>query len=282
MTVITEPFPLVPGQTADANQLEADLSLVRSVVNGQLEMGVNVQAGAASAIDGDASSPGSSALGARADHVHAVRGVEVLSADPSAKVGRLYYNNVSNTLRMCILASPATWVTIGNMSGTDLPAHASRHASGGADPMPNNSIAETMLKARTIFAGVPAADVNPSANAWTDVVTGVAPTITVSQVAWLVINAGVSNTSGSNSPKYAFRVIDGAGACLYMSNNRQMSAAGANNDASPFSAVYPVLLAATPTLKLQVNTDLTGPRVLKSQTINAQVFAVTALQVVVG
>jgi hypothetical protein len=60
MTVVTEPFPLVPGQLADANQLEADIALMRTVINGQLEMGVNVQAGSSSAIDGDSSSPGSS------------------------------------------------------------------------------------------------------------------------------------------------------------------------------------------------------------------------------
>lgn len=282
MTTVSQPFPLVAHTLADADQVQADLAQIIATINGNLEADVNVIAGPSSAIDGDSSSPGGSNAVARSDHTHTVRGFEVLAADPIGKLGRHYFNSVTKAVRLCILTSPDTWITVGNLTAADLPLHSARHASGSSDPLPANAVDETMFKARTIFTGVPAADVSPSANAWTDVVTGLTPTITNSQVAWLVINAGVSNTSGSNSPKYAFRVIDGGGTCLYMSNNRQMSTAGANNDASPFSAVFPVLLAASPTLKLQVNTDLSGPRVLKSQTINAQVFAVTQLQVVVG
>src|SRR6476469_2802518 len=150
MTTISQPFPLIPGTLADADQVQADVAQIISAVNGNLEAGVNVMAGPSRAIDGDNSNPGGSNLVSRSDHTHTVRGVETLTADPAPKVGRLYYNTVTNQLRMCILVAPATWITVGNLAATDLPAHASRHASGGADPLSANSVAETMLKARTL------------------------------------------------------------------------------------------------------------------------------------
>ena len=173
------------------------------------------------------------------------------------------------------------------MSGTDLPAHAIRHASGGADPMPNLSLSENMLRAKTIFQGVPAADVSPSANAWTDVVTGLVVTVTTAagplgQVVILYLNALVQNTSGSNSPTVAIRVIDGAGTILCQTGTLQYSTQGANNDTAHINLTYPVLLTASPTLKMQVNANLSGPVVRKNQTFNGSTFAVTSLAAVVA
>lgn len=284
MTTIPEPFAIVNGQLADGDQLEADLAIVRSICNGQLEMGVNVQAGTSgTALTGNSSSGGSSGFGSRADHQHVVRGFEQFAADPSSGnfVGRHYFDTTNNRIRLCI-ATPGTWVTVGNLAASDLPIHSSRHATGGADPLPSNSISETMFAARTIFQGVPSADIPIGANAWNDVVTGLAVTITTSQVAWLVVNCAYHNTSGSVSPVVTVRVVDGSSTVLWQSGGKQMSTSGANNDQQHESAVYPVALSASPTLRLQVNGSLSGVEVRKTQTSNGSAFAVTSLSVVVG
>lgn len=283
MTTIPEPFALTPGQTADANQLEADLAAIRTICNGSLEMGVNVQAGTPSALDGSSLLAGSSLLGARADHQHIVRGVEQLTADPTGTQtpGRLYYNTTTNQFRLCIAATP-TWITIGNMAASDLPTHASRHATGGADPLSNNSISEPMFAARTITTGLPSADVTLSANAWTDIITGVSPTITATQAATIYVNAGFNNSSGSNTPKVAFRVLDQNATVLHQTYPAQMGTSGGGNDQRPVSFSVPVSFAASPTLKLQADADTTGVTVWKSNTANGSTFGVTRMSVVVG
>ena len=112
-------------------------------------------------------------------------------------------------------------------------------------------------------------------------VTGLAVTVTGSQVAWLIVNACIGNTSGSNSPVATLRIIDGSSAILWQSGNHQLSTSGANHDADHMAAVYPILLSASPTLKLQVNSTLTGTIVRKSQTQNGSTFALTSLAVLV-
>lgn len=286
MTSIPEPFAIINGQRADGDQLEADLAIIRTICNGQLELGVNVQAGSTgSALTGNSSVGGSSGFGSRADHQHIIRGVERLTSDPTSgnDVGRMYYDTTNNRLRMCINAAGAgTWVTGPNLAASDLPIHSSRHATGGADPLPSNAVGETMFAARTIFEGVPSADVVTTANGWNDVVTGLAVTVTNTQVAWLVVNIGIVNLNGSNSPVVTSRVLDASNNVLFQSSGHQMSTQGANNDQQSINAVMPVALSASPTLRLQVNANLAGVTVRKSQTSNGSTFAVTKLQAVVG
>lgn len=282
MTTISQPFPLVAHTLADADQLQADVAQIIATVNGNLEADVNVIAGASSAIDGDTSNPGSSNAVARSDHTHTVRGLEVLAADPVGKLGRMYFRSVDKAIRLCILTSPDTWITIGNLTAADLPLHASRHGSGASDPLPPNAVDQTMFKARTIYQAVPGSDINPSANAWTDVATGLVVTVTGTQLVWLIGTLAITNTSGSNSPTVTARIIDGAGTVLGQSHPRQFSTAGANNDADTIQIFVPVVLSASPTLKLQVNTNIAGPSVKQSDTTNGSVYAVTRLQAVVG
>jgi len=282
MTTVTEAFPLVPGTLADADALEADLSGIRTVINGQLEMGVNVQAGAAAACDGDTSSPGSSLQGSHADHTHAIRGLEALSADPSARVGREYFNTVTKQTKLCIGVGPDLWVVTGNMSGTDLPTHASRHASGGADALPANSVDQTMFKARTLYQAFPGGDITVSANTWTDVATGLVVTVTGTQLVWLFGALAITNTSGSNSPTVTGQIIDGAGTVLAQRHPRQYGIQGGANDADTIHVIAPVVLSASPTLKLRVNANTTGISVKQSDNTNGSVYAVTRLHAVVG
>lgn len=289
MTVIPEPFAIVNGQTADGDQLEADLAIIRTISNGQLEAGINIQAASTgAALTGNSASGGSSGFVSRGDHQHVVRGFEQFASDPVSGnfVGRHYYDTTNNRVRMCI-ATPGTWVTSGNLAATDLPVHASRHAVGGPDPLSSNSVSETMFAARTIFQGLPSGDTRlVSDGNWTAAITGLNVTITTSQVAWLVINAAINN-DGNTAPVVNLRVADASNNVLWMSASNQMSAAGSSNDAMQISAVYPVLLSASPVLKLQATaTNHQGasasPIVSASQTRGSTTFSVTSLSVVVG
>jgi hypothetical protein len=284
VTQLNYPFTFTPNTTADADQMMANLNANRAVVNGSLEGGTNVRTGIAGAVSAT-SGEGGSLLMARSDHTHAVQGLERFTTDPTSAnfVGREYFNTTTNQTRLCIaLGSPDTWVSSGNPTAADLPAHASRHATGGPDALPANSVAQSMFAARTIYEGVPSADVSPSANAWTDIITGLAVTVTATQLAWFIVNVAYHNTHATNVPQVAFRIEDGASAVLWQSPLKQISPNGGNSEFNDCTAIFPIVLAASPTLKLRANTSAAGLEVKKSQTVNASTFAVTRLQVVVG
>jgi hypothetical protein len=288
MTVIPEPFAIVNGQTADGDQLEADLAIIRTISNGQLEAGINIQAASTgAALTGNSASGGSSGFVSRGDHQHVVRGFEQFASDPVSGnfVGRHYYDTTNNRVRMCI-ATPGTWVTSGNLAATDLPVHASRHAVGGPDPLSSNSVSETMFAARTIFQGLPTGDTTlTSDNNWAAVVTGLNVTITTSQVAWLIVHAAFNN-GGTAKPTVAVRVADASNNVLWMSPAVRMGNSTGDTDNVHISGVYPVLLSASPVLKLQATTSAhdasNGPIVRQQTTKSSTTFNTTSLSVVVG
>lgn len=283
MSQIVLPFTFTPDTDANADEVMADLNAILGVANGSLEAGVNVRAGTAGAIS-SGSSEGSSGFVARNDHTHSVQGVERLTGDPTSGnfVGREYFNTVTLQKRLCVaLGAPDSWITTANIAASDLPNHATRHGTGGADPLPANSVAQSMFAARTIYAAVPSADVAPSANAWTDVAIGLAVTVVGTQLATIHVNALCQNTA-ANSPTVGLRVLDGSSNILLQTGSRQFGASGGGNDSTHIYAAKPVTLTSSPTLKLQVNANATGISVRKSQTLNASTFAVTALEVIVG
>ena len=244
--------------------------------------------------------PGSGFV-SRSDHQHLVRGFEQATSDPSTGLfdGRTYYDTTNHRVRTCVPATaPATgfvWVTGGNLADTDLPIHAARHKLGGADPLPNLAVGETMLRSRTLFQGVPSADVTLSSGAWTDVVTGLAvavtvvtdtsiPPVTVGQTAWLIMNALVQNTGATTPITASMRVLDENSNVLFQSGTKVYGSNGGANDTNTFAAVYPVTFTrATPTLRMQVGVNGgSGMTCRKTQSFISSSFAVTSLTVVVG
>ena len=132
MPTIPEPFAIVNGQTADGDQLEADLAIIRTICNGQLEAGVNVQAGSSgAALTGNSSTGGSSGFVSRSDHQHLVRGFEQATSDPSTGLfdGRTYYDTTNHRVRTCVPATaPATSRTAQSAASDVGNAGSTRHA----------------------------------------------------------------------------------------------------------------------------------------------------------
>jgi hypothetical protein len=114
----------------------ANFQSVASVVNGGLQLGTNVSAAPPSAQTGAAIAEGSSQNAARADHQHAIRGFEQLTADPTTNnfVGRVYMNTGTSKIRMCVSAAGSgSYIVIGNVTASDLVAHQANHVGGGSD-----------------------------------------------------------------------------------------------------------------------------------------------------
>jgi hypothetical protein len=264
----------------------ADFAAIQAVVNGNLEMGVNMTLGAPASLTGNDQLAGTSNGAAAADHTHLVRGFEQLSADPTSGnfEGRMYLRSGDDALRECTDASGSgTFITIGNLTAADLPNHAANHKTGGVDALASNTVDNTMM-ARTLTSGVPAGDVSPaSQNAWTDVITGVTPTITGTQIATIIVSASWASTSVSGAGLVAFRVMNG-GTLIAQTGQMQTSVSGGANDQQFGSFVWTASFSASPTLKLQVNTVSfsTALTVYKTQTINSSAGSPTRMDVIVG
>jgi len=197
-----------PLTTIDSSQVVADfLNLVRAV-NGNLDAD-NVMTGSSKPI-GSRNFPGTGATLSRADHEHAVQGVEQLSADPTdgLKIGREYFNTVTLQKRMCIgTAGTGTWITTANLEATDVAIHALQHKDGGHDPLGDNTIIDRMKAAGAVVSqGIPS-DVAIPSGTWTTVVDLAVTTKNV-QLVLVFMRAYFVNSSGANQPVMRLRLLD--------------------------------------------------------------------------
>jgi hypothetical protein len=215
MGLVTLPFTLSNGTSADADQVMAIIDAITSAVNGGLDS-TNVQSGtpvAQTSLGG--LSTGTSNVLALSDHQHILQGFEQLSTDPTTGnfQGRIYWDTTNNRLRGCIAVAgdgSGTWLSGLNLTGADLPNHASRHATGGPDPLPGNAVDSTMLD-RSLTIATLASQVSSLANAWTDILTGVSVTTTGANQ--LVKFSGamiVAETGGSNDARVGWRLREGS------------------------------------------------------------------------
>jgi hypothetical protein len=101
------PFTINDGDPESAGPVMANYQAITAVVNGNLELGTNVLAAPPAAQTGATTFEGSSTSGARADHLHAIRGFEQLTSDPTTNnfVGRVYTNTSTGKIRVCISAA---------------------------------------------------------------------------------------------------------------------------------------------------------------------------------
>lgn len=279
MGIVTLQFNIQNGGPLDADQVMANLNAILAVLNGGVDSS-NVVADVPIPLDGGSATVGDSLGLALASHKHVVQGVEQLNQDPTTAnfPGRAYQDTSNNRIRYCVSVNgdgTGNWITIANMQAGDLPNHAARHASGQADALPAGSVDATMLN-RTLTTGTMASStITVSANAWTDVITGVAPTITGTQVAVVHCQIGVTMTN-ANVPNVNFRLLDQNSAVLAQTSSFNMGAA------KFFHPAWHLSFTATPTLKLQINADTTGVQVNKTTTTNGSTGTATKMDVLVG
>lgn len=276
------------GTPADADQVNANFQRVQDFANGGIDI-TSVLVGTPVAQDSQGGlSQGSGPGLAAADHKHILRGWERLAADPTSQnfIGRTYWNTTNNNERKCIaLGSPDSWITTGNMAASDLPNHASRHATGGPDALPTNSVDQGMLTRTAVGADL-SADVSLSSGSWTDLITGIQPVIVgTQQNATLFLQVGASNGSNTKNQTIAFRVIDQNNAVYFQSKGEMLAHGNPANPGSAVSHVYtwPVQLVPGLTLKMQGFADDTTVTVSKSATLGGgSAFACTRFAVLVG
>jgi hypothetical protein len=250
--VATLPYAINAGDVADASKVQADLNALLGAINGGLDT-ANVTTAAALAT-GRANAVGVASTLARSDHTHAVNGSEALTADPATGnfVGRRYFNTSSNVERMCINAAGAgTWITVANMAAADLPAHASRHASGGGDDLSDGGIVDRMM-GRPMHKAVPAADVTPSAATWTDFITLSGVVLQGVQTVFLLGVVHVYSTAGAQRSavvRIQSRVGGGAYSTIHLTGalNLGLSGAVGSQGMFPLANAFSIGTAATAT-----------------------------------
>lgn len=287
MAQVVYPFNPQNGDDADVSLLDSNFQTVAVQVNGNLEAGVNVRTGAPSIQDSQSGLlEGSANTLMRSDAKLVIRGMEPLASDPGTAnfVGREYFNTSTLAKRMCIDASSTgTWITTGNLSATDVPNHASRHAVGGPDALTANSVAASMLGRSGFTTAVPTADIPVSAGAWTDVVTGITVTATGAsgQAALFIMNVAV-NVTNSNTPTVHFRLLDDTPTSQWRTANINMGANGSANQNKHFTFVAPVNVVGTKIYKFQAISDVTGFEVVKSMSTTGESGIATTISVLVG
>lgn len=286
MAQVTLPFVIHNGDPGDADQVIADLNAILNQVNGNLQGGVNVKTAAPQPQNGSTGAEGSSDSLLRADASFVIRGVEQLTADPTTgnSEGRVYYNSTTNQLRLCTdPTGVGTFVTFGNITAADLPNHASRHATGGPDPLPANSVDQTMWAKRAIISGVPTGDVNLTSGAWTDFITGVSVTTTGTAGQLCHFNLNASFTAGSNAGNVNFRIVDDQGLTVFRTGANAFGPTGGNNDQKGFHYSKWLNVTGTRVYKVQASVGVSGAQINKSMgPVNGESGLATELQVVVG
>lgn len=255
MGLVAEPYTLTPGQPARASEVMANLIAILNALNGGID-GDNAVTGTAVAT-GPSSSAGSGTDLALANHTHAVKGVENLSADPSTgnEVGRLYFNTSTLKLRMCIATGGSgTWLTVANLSASELVVHASQHATGGDDPLPDNVVATNMRGSQTPATATQASDVLLPASTWTTIVDLSVSTTNVQTLACALHNQ-VVNSSGSAQPTVFFRVLDhtASDVTIFRSERTRLDTTATGNDRQTpgYTFYYTTPSGGARTLRLQ-------------------------------
>ena len=285
--VIFLPYNIANGNPLDASQVMANLTAILGATNGGLDSDNVISAAPVAQDSVGGLSAGSSSSFALADHKHILRAFEQLPGDPTTGnfVPREYYDTTNNRKRLCIAVDGSglgTWVTTGNGVAADVPNHASRHASGGADALSSGSVDQTMLS-RTVVTGTPTADVGLGSGSWADVVTGVSPVVSgSSQLLTAIIQVGAVNSHASNNPSVAWRLIDQTSTTIWQSKAEKLAVSG--NPGASIAHVFCVAWVATtsPTLKLQGFADLVTVTANKTATFGSSTGNATQLQVVVG
>lgn len=289
MAQVVYPFNPQNGDDADVSLLDSNFQTVAVQVNGNLEAGVNVRTAAPSVQTSVGGlSEGSANTMMRSDAQLVIRGMERLASDPSTNndVGREYFNTATLQKRMCIDPSgTGTWITIGNLAATDLPNHSSRHAVGGPDALPNNSVSAAMLGRSGFISGTPSSSSTTIASGtWTDIITGV--TVTASgvsgQAALFVMNIGL-NVTNSNAPTIHFRIQDDTPTSQWRTTGHNMGANGTSNQTKILGLSALINVVGTKIYKLQAVADATGCNVTRDATsVVGETGTATLMQVLVG
>lgn len=289
MAQVVYPFNPQNGDDADVSLIDSNFQTVAVQVNGNLEAGVNVRTGAPTVQDSTSGlSEGSANTLMRSDAQFILRGFEQLAADPATnnKVGREYFNTATLQKRLCIdPTGTGTWITTGNLAATDLPNHSSRHAVGGPDALPNNSVAGSMLGRSGFIAGTcSASTVTIQSGTWTDIITGVTVTAsgTSGQAALFAVNVGL-NVTNSNAPTIHFRVQDDTPTSVWRTTGHNMGANGTSNQTKVLAFPFLVNVVGTKIYKLQAVADATGCNVTRDATsVVGETGTATLMQVLVG
>ena len=284
MGAVALPYNPQPGEPEDITQIMANLNAILAQVNGNLESAVNVRVAAAGPLTGEANTEGGSASLARADHAHIVRGVEQLAAEPTTGhfVGRKYFNTSSGKAFICTAVSPATYVPYANIAADDLVTHAARHASGGADALPNGAVSNAML-GRTFVETVLAANVALVDSAFTDIVS-VTFTCAGSQVVSLVGAAGWTN-SGTAQGRVGLSFWEGTSELAGQRLQQVSATGGANDQGTEDFALVRTFSDGSHTVKLRAwkdggaNADVT---VYPTSVYGGKTFNPTRIQALVG
>jgi hypothetical protein len=253
--LIALPYTLTPGTTARAGEVMADLVAIISAANGNLD-GDNIATGN-SVATGPSTSSGSGTDIALANHTHAVQGMEALSADPVTGnfVGREYFNTSTLKVRLCVATGGVgTWLTTGNLSASELPAHGSRHATGGGDPLAANSVDATMRASQTVATATQASDVLLPASTWTTIVD-LSVSTTNAQTLACALHNQVVNSSGSAQPTVFFRVQDhtASDVTIFRSERTRLDTTATGNDRQTpgYTFYYTTPSGGARTLRLQ-------------------------------
>jgi hypothetical protein len=164
MSTLTYPNSIQPNTLEDANAVMGNFNAILAVLNGNVQAAINAAVAAPVAQPSLAIAAGSSSSLARADHAHVIQSFEQLTADPASGnfVGRCYNNTSTLKIRMCInVGGSGTWITLGNVSATELVNHAPQHISGGDDQLSGATVRLQNGSAQTIGTGA-----SPTALTW--------------------------------------------------------------------------------------------------------------------
>jgi hypothetical protein len=129
---------------------------------------------------------------------------------------------------MCINpAGDGVFLTVGNVSASELVDHASTHADGAADPLPAVSVADKMLK-RVKVRAVPATDIALVAStfAGNTIASAVFQTAPgAAQLVHVTANVHVSNNAGGDRNLFLrLRDVTGVAATIWRSGYQQLTA----------------------------------------------------------
>lgn len=275
----------------DPARVMADFRAIVAETEGKLQAAVNVEVGSPADLDGYTSTPGSGTGLARANHMHVVRGVEHLAADPTTGnfIGREFFNTITGKKRLCIdAAGVGTFVTLGPLAADELAVHASRHASGGADALPNVSVSGLMLTRSRVYAALGSLIANLSTGAY-PATTVIAMTLAAAPNAAqnaLIMGQIRFNNQGGAATNVSFRVRDTTNNVTIMrSGDLSIGAStGLNLRAQPFVIPYtlPARVDGLTAIEIQARADVANVQVSQSVTSGGDTGDVTWIAGVVG
>lgn len=282
------PFNFVDGDDAEAGQVMANDQAIAATVNGSLEAGTNIRTGVPTVQTSQGGlSEGAAPTIMRSDAQFVIRGVEPLAADPATSnfPGRVYFNTSTLQIRQCTdPTGTGTWITIGNLQAADLPTHGARHASGGADPLPANSIAASMLARSGFVSALPTGDITLTTSAWTDVITGVTVSTQGASGQSCLFVMNINWSAGANAGNLNFRLQDPTPATVWRSGANGFAASGgtSGNDQEARTFTAAVNVTGTKVYKLQAFTGVAGVQIKATMTAGTETGPSTRMDVLVG